>query len=297
MATLHGSWIPQKQTSYFFIWGEIWRALTSVETKPTPEVAAHPFAMTRDELTAFLRDRHLPLEPFFAASDGSVEGSHGSDGWQAQVVVLPTQKTKKATHPVLSTVMQSDATDTPSAELHPWQVEGFCLTPLAAVEFLQALPLSSLHASNNYLGGELRYWSQVCRWSLDLLTRGKFIPGVYRQPDGAAIACWQPLLDSGKDQGRLEQFTRTMPSACRAYGEQRGRGAEEQGSRGAEEQGSRGAGEQRSRGAEAQGSRGAEEQGSRGAGEQRSRGAEEQLTIVNYQLSIINSSCPMTNDQ
>jgi SNF2 family DNA or RNA helicase len=222
MAILHGSWISQKQTSYFFIWGELWRTLTSVETKPTQEVAAHPFAMTRDELTDFLRDRHLPIE------------KHDSNGWQAQVVVLPTQKTKQATHPVLSAAMQSDAAEPPPAELHPWQVEGFRLEPFAAVEFLQALPLGSLHDSNNYLGGELRYWSQVCRWSLDLLTRGKFIPGVYRQSDDKAVACWQPLLDSGKDQGRLEQFTRTMPSACRAYGEQGSRGAGEQRSRGAE---------------------------------------------------------------
>ncbi|NEP62270.1 MAG: DEAD/DEAH box helicase, partial [Symploca sp. SIO2G7] len=86
-----------------------------------------------------------------------------------------------------------------------------------AVKFLQLLPLGSFQTSDAFVGGDLRYWSQVTRWSLDLLSRHKFLAGIYRQPNGNVFASWQPLLDSSLDQERLGKFSQLMPSACHAY--------------------------------------------------------------------------------
>jgi SNF2 family DNA or RNA helicase len=100
--------------------------------------------------------------------------------------------------------------------LHPWQVEGICLTTLDALKFLQALPLGGVTEENHWLGSDLRYWSHVSRWTLDLLARGKFLPGLTQQAE-QLVASWQLLLDSATDQNRLRQFADDMPQVCRSY--------------------------------------------------------------------------------
>src|SRR5919202_3384692 len=225
MAILHGSWIPRERGGHLFVWGETWRTRTSLESPSSNGVSSHPFAMTQAELTSFLRSHSLSIGQFLEASGGSRQGSRSPERenkqhkWQTQVLALPTQSssTNESAYPVLSVKMPLGGTDAPPLELQLWQVDGFSLEPLEAVKFLQALPLGSFKASDAYVGGELRFWSQVTRWSLDLLTRCKFLPGLYRQANDQVVARWQPLLDSAVDQARLEKFTELMPSACRAY--------------------------------------------------------------------------------
>ncbi len=72
------------------------------------------------------------------------------------------------------------------------------------------------------LSGDLRFWSHVARWGLDLLTRSKFLPDIVHlappfSNNNCFLAQWQPLLDSGVDQMRLSHFVDRMPSACRMY--------------------------------------------------------------------------------
>lgn len=225
MAILHGSWIPLASGGNLFIWGETWRTMASVGVSKSIGISSHPFAMTQAELTSFLRSHNLSLGNFLETSGSSAKGKRSSSSeskqhrWLSQVITLPTQASvnNEPTYPLLSFKMPSSGTDSPVLELQPWQVGGFSLAPLEAVKFLQALPLGSFKASDAYVGAELRFWSQVMRWSLDLLNRCKFLPGIYRQTNGQVVARWQPLLDSALDQARLEKFTQVMPSACRAY--------------------------------------------------------------------------------
>ncbi|HAJ61454.1 MAG TPA: helicase [Cyanobacteria bacterium UBA8543] len=241
MAILHGSWIPCERGGYLFVWGETWRTMASVESSSSTGISSHPFAMTQPEHTSFLRSHSLSIGQFLESSKDSGKGRRSgtsqskSHRWQSQILALPTQTSSnnEPVYPLLSFKSLPAGTDTPPLELQLWKVEGFCLEPIEAVKFLQALPLGSFKASDAYVGGELRFWSQVTRWSLDLLNRCKFLPGVYRQPNGDAIACWQPLLDSAIDQARLEKFAQLMPSACRAYqGIEKGQGG--QGGQGSE---------------------------------------------------------------
>lgn len=211
MAILHGSWIPLAHSGHLLVWGETWRTTASRESRVASETSLHPFAMTQTELTAFLKSHNLP-------GDKGLEVSNQGCKWQNSVLVLPTQDEPQAgVYPILSTQLPVKGTDTPALELQPWQVEGFYLHPLEAAEFLQAIPLGSFQAADTYVGGDLRFWSQVFRWCLDLLTRSKFLPGLNQQPNGETIAHWHPLLDSAVDQTRLETFTQVMPLSCLAY--------------------------------------------------------------------------------
>ena len=100
--------------------------------------------------------------------------------------------------------------------LYPWGVEGIWLTPQEAISFLGRLPLGSELGEASHLGVDLRYWSHVARWGLDLLARTKFVPSL-AQSEQATTAHWQLLLDSAVDQARLGRFAQQMPLACSAY--------------------------------------------------------------------------------
>ena len=218
MAILHGSWITGESDSYLFVWGEQWRPLASVDFATNLDILPHPFAMTQAELSEFLGDRGFTLtQPGTGKSHRDTESTESAiASWQTQVFALPTHPAvaKTSAYPILSAQLPTDETDSSSLELHPWNVAGYRLTPSAALPFLQSLPLGGFNVCDNYVGSDLRFWTHVYRWSLDLLTRCKFVPGLYRQSNGEAIAYWQPLLDSATDQTRLAEFTQSMPLVC-----------------------------------------------------------------------------------
>ncbi|HEY9872993.1 MAG TPA: DEAD/DEAH box helicase [Candidatus Obscuribacterales bacterium] len=237
MAILHGNWLLQNDGGCLFIWGETWRRMTAAVSSFPESVPSHPLAMTQEEFTSFMRSRSvsvgesrsLSIAKFQEASGHSRKGKAGvassvqtSSGskqkWEQCAIALPTPilETGEPTYPAYSASTPDNSSDS-LLKLQLWQVGGYYLNPLEAIKFLQALPLGSFKAADAYVGGELRFWSQVCRWSLDLLARSKFLPGLHRQIDGSVVARWQPLLDSAVDQARLEKFAQQMPSACRTY--------------------------------------------------------------------------------
>ncbi|NES87253.1 MAG: hypothetical protein F6K10_41350, partial [Moorea sp. SIO2B7] len=225
MSTLHGSWILDHTQGYLFIWGEAWRTMDSLESSDddSVEIPFHPLRINKKELLSSLKSHNIALDKLLELDKSGQRITANSkifkEKWQTQIITVPTQTgaDEEELLPVLSGKMLSDTIDTSTLSLYLWQVEGFRLNPLEAGKFLQALPLGSLQQSDAFLGGELRFWSQIYRWSLDLLARGKFLPGLSHQEDGKVRSCWTPLLDSSVDQARLAKFSQLMPLGCRAY--------------------------------------------------------------------------------
>jgi SNF2 family DNA or RNA helicase len=276
MAILHGSWIfpshqalaestldahgSDRDSSYFLIWGEIWRRVEPIETNPIAAPVLHPFAMTADELIELLRSKHraqqlqwtvanVPIEEPVAAagsrgrkrrassSQSAATASLPPNRWQAVPLTLPTyQLTAAATQSITLLPQHSAAkgqldletsvlepsnadaqTNASVLSLHPWQIQGIRLSITEALDLLQSLPLSSVQDEEfSWVGTDLRFWSHVARWQLDLLARAKFLPTL--EQNSATRVHWQVLIDSSVDQERLERFARQMPSVCRAYG-------------------------------------------------------------------------------
>ena len=252
MAILHGSWLvdPQEE-SCLFIWGETWRKIEPIQTLESGKILRHPLAMTESELKTFLTSLQqsaklnwqLP-EAAEITQEKSPKTRRSPKTATAQVIpkissvrkdiraiALPTQIS--ASNPNLVMPQHSAAALSEPAKiediyLYPWEVEGFCLNPQTAFVFLQALPLNST-ATDSFVGSDLRFWSHVSRWSLDLLARCKFLPGLEKESDGSVIAKWQPLLDSSTDQLRLATFAKQMPTVCRMYqGKEEGRRKKEE---------------------------------------------------------------------
>lgn len=241
MAVLHGNWLPQTQGGYLFIWGETWRRIAAEASSQLGGVSLHPLAMTPDELTAYLKSLPhlsgvLPVDALVTEEGSPKKGrgakrqsqetiaenrNHLSSSWRkhSQVLALPThisEDNQGAILPVHSATEVSETTDERTPLLYPWQVEGFCLNEREAIAFLTALPLGSVNESDSFLGRDLRFWSHIARWSVDLLARCKFLPGLKRD-DRSAVASWQPVLDSAADRARLQRFAQEMPAACRTY--------------------------------------------------------------------------------
>ncbi|MBW4491494.1 MAG: DEAD/DEAH box helicase [Trichocoleus desertorum ATA4-8-CV12] len=238
----------------FFVWGETWRRIADDTAIATEQIPEHPFAIAPSELVDLLRSLHqagrlkwtLPASATSSVSSPpiasptpagrsrkrtatssatsasviAVEPVAAADGtltWRSQVLALPTWVTATTLLPQHSAAALTEAEATPDTLcLSPWRVEGFCLPPLAAMQFLQALPLSSFGAEDSFVGDDLRFWSHMARWSLDLLARGKFLPMVQTN-GGSGVARWQSLLDSATDQERLEKFKQHLPAVCRTY--------------------------------------------------------------------------------
>ncbi|HEY9641554.1 MAG TPA: DEAD/DEAH box helicase [Coleofasciculaceae cyanobacterium] len=225
---------------YFFIWGEVWRR---VEPMQNGDAMPHPFAMTAEELRDFLRSLQqsqslnwtaagFPLEAPSPVRERSRKrgGTQTleaepqlplSSCWQSIRMVLPTysvpQPETAAIMPQHSAAAGLEADPAEAAlTLQAWQVSGIRLTVQEVLQLLQSLPLSSVRGEEvSWIGADLRFWSHVARWQLDLLARAKFLPHLIRQTH--ATACWQVLIDSATDQARLDQFAHQMPGACRAY--------------------------------------------------------------------------------
>ncbi|ELR96981.1 DEAD/DEAH box helicase [Gloeocapsa sp. PCC 73106] len=180
MPTLHGSWILAPASCSFFLWSETWRPPIGLEE------GIHPYCLSQDALS---------------------QSFNWEQNWSSLTLSLPSREL-----PLLSGQVALE-----SLPLKPWRVEGFNLTPHEAIAFLASLPLNSLPQENEYIGEDLRFWCHIYRWSLDLLVRRKFIPGIIEQTPETLQTLWQPLLDNTIDQARLAKFTRLMPRVCSQY--------------------------------------------------------------------------------
>lgn len=168
MAILHGSWLLQKQGSCLFVWGETWRSSVGLSESST-EIPNHPLAMTPEELIAWVSLQNPAVAKLFPRGVAktprkgtSIAKLDNNQLPSIQGIALPTHQDKTLLYPVHSA---ADVLDTNL--LYPWQVEGFCFSPLEAMKLLTALPLGI--EENSYLGGDLRFWAQVARWSWDVM--------------------------------------------------------------------------------------------------------------------------------
>ncbi|MEH2188678.1 MAG: DEAD/DEAH box helicase [Nostoc sp.] len=248
MAILHCNWLLKNQNGRLFIWGETWRSpRVNLESSGSGDISLHPLAMSSVELSEWLRSRsvakgdsqNMAITNFiqqpqvaFATTGRTRKAASTNEislPTDSQIIALPTyipeanSEGTAAIFPVHSASLGLDS-DSPQY-LQPWRVEGFCLNPSQAVKFLAAIPLNAAKGEDAFLGGDLRFWSQVARWSLDLISRCKFLPTIDRESDGAFATKWRVLLDSAVDGNRLKKFSANIPLVCRTY--QEGLGTEE----------------------------------------------------------------------
>ncbi|HYW21426.1 MAG TPA: DEAD/DEAH box helicase [Nodularia sp. (in: cyanobacteria)] len=232
MAILHGNWLLKDNNSCLFIWGEMWRSSrVDLDSSASQDIPLHPLGMSPIELSEWLSSHNIKIASLIQQNQVAVAASGRtrkntsaikvSLPTHSQIIDLPThipennQQEIEFISPLHSAALGSEINS--PQYLQPWRVEGFCLNPTEAIKFLAAVPLNAAREENALFGGDLRFWSQIARWSLDLISRCKFLPTIQRQADSSIVARWQVLLDSAVDGTRLEKFSAKMPLACRTY--------------------------------------------------------------------------------
>lgn len=206
MSTLHGSFLIKGEEKYFFIWSEVWKQLGKEKYDLDAEyLYLYPFLVDHPHsLYSVLEEHsyHHCLEKCFDKLESI---------WQWEMVLFPSQKKPKSKTviPLLHEHYQAITNKLSTVIFYPWEIGGFKLSLDQLLDFFQKLPLSKVE----HIGCDLRFWSHIYRWSLDLICRRKFLPAL----DDKKYTFWQPVLDSNIDQSRLAHFIQSMPSLCRCY--------------------------------------------------------------------------------
>ncbi len=181
MAILHGSWTAIGQ---FLLWGEAWRTVEPVSLPDLrePETKA---TIPKQPLALSLKD----LEPVLAELLPQLDRKTWTAADWAIALPTPAAPTKgrgrkKTEAPPSALLPQHSASDLedPLPPLYPWRVSGYCLSPAEAIALLECLPLGLPQTENAWVGGDLRFWSHIARWSMDLMARSKFFPGLDALP-------------------------------------------------------------------------------------------------------------------
>ncbi|MEL4894204.1 DEAD/DEAH box helicase [Crocosphaera sp. Alani8] len=204
MTILHGTWIKEGQEKYFFIWGETWRSLTN-EIPSDDSTLIYPFAVDKEEIIKKLNIKNNKL-----IDKKSIESV-------SNVFYLPGKFVAKHKQviPLLSNELQ-DKSFAEEIQFIGCKIEGIKLNIEKLLYILSQLPLGMTNDNENFMGDDLIFWTHLYRWSLDLLTRGKYLPGIEQQENGC-YGLWYPLLDSLVDQRRFSKFMQNIPNICLAH--------------------------------------------------------------------------------
>ena len=97
--------------------------------------------------------------------------------------------------------------------LHPWVVPAIALGPEAALEVLLALPPSP--PPGLALGDSLRFLAEAGKLALELVARGRVLPGLTWR-DERWLASWRPVTTDPDDEERVRMLVAAMPPLLRA---------------------------------------------------------------------------------
>lgn len=105
------------------------------------------------------------------------------------------------------------AQDEPRQTLHLWRVPAVRLHPQDAMNVLTYIPPTM--PAGLKMDDSFGYWREASKFLLELLTRGRFLPGVQRL-SSTWHARWQLVPSESKDYDRLSVIAKAMPPLCRA---------------------------------------------------------------------------------
>jgi superfamily II DNA or RNA helicase len=198
---LHAVW---SRDSQLCVWGEDSdlpaRAPRRRGRRPAkPRARTHPFACAVQDLTGALDALGVSL-----GSGKSVDRELSlllpsfDDGPQHSPQLLSAEEVRRPGDPELP---------------DPWVVPAIGLGPAAALEVLLALPTSP--PASLALGDSLRFLAEAGKLALELIARGRVLPGLVRRDEGW-VAWWQPVTVDPDDAERVRMLVAAMPPLVRA---------------------------------------------------------------------------------
>lgn len=179
----------------FFLWAEDSkraRDRTAIDGTTT----THPFACAPEELATGISELGFDLTETTEIT-----------------LLLPSDATGPTASPRIA-VGDSAAQRT----LRKWSFPALTLTPLEAASVLTSLPKEPTDTFR--FDHSLSFWREATCFILELLARGRFLPGVSRAGP-TARAIWQPVAAEDADQNRLGTLVSSIPPLCLALESER----------------------------------------------------------------------------
>ncbi|MCX9012477.1 MAG: DEAD/DEAH box helicase [Candidatus Methanoperedens sp.] len=199
------------------MWGES-SSISPARRRGRPPKAeaqcAHPFQAAEKDLVSV-------MEPLGSGSVISKNAHHDS-------VILSLPSSSKS--PQASPDLLRDGSDENNGEktgLSQWKVDGLSIQPEDAVLLLSSLSGAWTENGSAVIGTDLRFWSKVSKFAMELLSKQHFVPGVVYSDNGTAFARWQYVLNDENDRMLMSALARSMPPVCRALIQNRNPNAQE----------------------------------------------------------------------
>ena len=200
MIVLHGIWGRAEDSKwYFYLWGE-----TSVD----------------NDKAVIIKQRFSFRHPFNASSEELNKVAKVTSSFSTIELVLPTFKKQKKPQP--STPLLGQVEYGNQLRLNKWVVDCLVIDSADAMIYLKNI---DEHLDNHDIsyGDDLVFWSEVAKFSLDLLIRQRFIPSIqfsehllHDDNRRKYWATWVPIINDIKDSHRLKLLEESMPPVCRA---------------------------------------------------------------------------------
>ena len=181
MLVMHGFWLPEPGLC---LWAEDSELLVKSGSQAYRSARPHPFAAQQ------------------ATLDGIYAGKPGE-----ATLLLPSLRSAPLDSPeLIRKTPRPPAQSAPA--LLPWTVPVSCLDTVAGLAALSE-PAPGLR-----YGASISYLADLAEFAGELVSRGRVLPALTRDDDGA-VASWRPVL-SGPDVVAGHALTRAMPPVCRA---------------------------------------------------------------------------------
>jgi non-specific serine/threonine protein kinase len=202
---LHAVW---SRDSQLCVWGEDpdlpARAPRRRGRRPAkPQPRKHPFACSAPDLAGAFDALGVSLE-----SDALLE--------RELHLMLPSFDYGPQHSPQL---LRGDEDRRPGSPelLDPWVVPAIGLGPAAALELLLALPTTegTPQQAGLALGDSLRFLAEAGKLALELVARGRLLPGLARREEGW-VAWWRAVTVDPDDAERVRMLVAAMPPLVRA---------------------------------------------------------------------------------
>ncbi len=208
MIALHGLW---SRDSKLCVWGEDSESPARAQRRrggrpAKPRARKHPFACAVRDLAGAFEALGVSLEP-----DAFLE--------RELHLMLPSFDEGPQHSPQLLRGDEEGRLGSPEL-LDPWVVPAIGLRPAAALELLLAQPAAGYAGGapdpkGVALGDSLRFLAEAGRLALELVARGRLLPGVVRREEGS-LAWWRVMPGDPEDSERMRMLVAAMPPLVRA---------------------------------------------------------------------------------
>jgi hypothetical protein len=206
MIVLHGTWNPPetiKNRGNFFLWGETSSCPPIKRKGRPPKIRAHPFQVNENSLYKIIES--LDIEN---------SKNHSKKMRPDNVIyLLPSYSKSPQASPKL--FLEDNIKNLEElVELYPWKVNGLNISHDSAILLLASLSEVRTNTQGTIIGADLKFWSNVSKFILELLSKQQFIPGIVISEDNESIAQWEHVLDRSENRIRFSMLVKSMPPVC-----------------------------------------------------------------------------------